>query len=304
MNRLNRILVATDFSKASENALDHAALIALKNDAVLHLLHVRVPFPNSSIDAMAREFPDPERLQEVVERFAHNQMEDVSLRFNVPVTKKIVNAFDAAQAIADYAEDEEIDLVVVGTHGRGAVGHFFLGSVAERTIRYSPVSVLAVGSGESHELGESSYRKVLVPIDFSEASKRALKHGAAIAKQHAARLLTLHVVERVPHPGFYFSDQESILGSSEQFHKRLRGALTALIEEQTLEVPADSMVGEGRAYKKICEVAREQAVDLIVMGAHGLGKIERLLLGSVTERVIRSAPCPVLVDKSLEAVNV
>lgn len=304
MNRLNRVLVATDFSKASENALDHAALIALKNDAALHVLHVRVPFPNSSIDAMARDFPDPERLQAVLERFAHDQMEEVALRFNVPVTKHVMSAFDPAQAIADYAQEQDIDLVVVGTHGRGPVGHFFLGSVAERTIRQCPVSVLAVGGGEAHALEQSSYRKVLVPIDFSVPSTRALAHGAAVARQHGARLLALHVVERVPHPGFYFSDQESILGSSEQFHKRLRSALTALTEESSPELRADILVGEGRAYKKICEVARERGVDLIVMGAHGLGAIERLLLGSVTERVVRQAPCPVLIDKSLEAVNV
>ncbi|MEZ4270039.1 MAG: universal stress protein [Myxococcota bacterium] len=291
------------FFQVFRERLEHAALIAMKNDAELHVLHVRVPFTDGPIASLEKDFPEHERFQEVFDRLARTNMESVKPRVDISLTKKVISAFDTATAVAEYAEKHDIDLVVVGTHGRKALGHLLLGSVAERVFRLSPVSVLAVGHDAAHRLQESAYRKVLVPVDFSDGSRRALQHAAAICTQHHAELIVLHVIDHVPHPAYYMSGHDSIMDAFPDITHRSREMLAEWVKPYA-ELQTDTLVGEGRAHVKIAEVAREHNVNIIVMGAQGLSGIGRLLLGSVTERTLRSAPCPVLADKSKEAANV
>ncbi|MEL6340779.1 MAG: universal stress protein [Myxococcota bacterium] len=299
MEGLKRLLTATDFSKASDNALAHAAFIAKESGAELHMLHVRIPFPNTSIEVLSHEFPGPERFDQALERMSDKNLEALQAPLDVPLVKKLVIEDDVSEAIAKYVQRHDIELVVVGTHARGRIGRFFLGSVAERTARTSPVSVLAVGPGEEHRAKKTGYNAILVPLDFSTESVRAFDRAYALAERRKARVIALHVIEPVIQPEFPMFARVPFPQSPHEAESRIRELLKAFIDERGAR-RVDIVLASGRPYHQIAEVARDQSADLIVMGAHGLGLVERLLLGSVTERTLRSAPCPVLVNKGVE----
>lgn len=293
MNRLNNILVATDFSPASEKAIDYAALLAVENDAHLHVLHARVLFEDLYQED---RFPERERYQEALDRVAGASMEGVSPKFDAPVTKTIVRGISAPSLIVEYAQENNIDLIVVGTRGRTGLAHALLGSVAQMVVRLSPVSVLVVGQHHRHVLQRPPVRDILCPVDFSEPAKSAFATAMALANKHKAKLRALHVVEDIPHPAFYMADKPAVLDVFPRVREHAEAELKNLHGDAE-HVSFEAIVAEGVAHKKIGEIAREHACDLIVMGSAGLKGLDALLLGSVTERVLRDSPCPVLVVK-------
>lgn len=302
MNRLNTILFATDLSEASAHALEHAALIAAKNDAALHVVNVRIPF-SESVFARAAEMPGHRELDEALENQTKTEIEGLKPSLDIPVIKRVLSDYDAAKAITEYAEQNQIDLIIVGTHQRHGLAQLFLGSVAGRIIRQSSMSVLAVGPDERQTGLASHYERILVPIDFSQASERALRNAKRMAEAHDSELIAVHVIENVPYPAYYTAGAHTIMEAFPDLARRTREAFKQLLVKNEAD-NARVIVTEGKAHQKIDDVARENDVDVIVMGWNGLGDVEARLLGSVTERTLRRAPCPVLVDKSDEALNV
>lgn len=156
-------------------------------------------------------------------------------------------------------------------------------------------------------------RKILVPIDYSDDSHQALQCGASLAKQYGAKLLLLHVIPKAVEevfqhdPGWEpfissFSDQE--IGPERQIHppdpfiidleEKARGELSDFAHKSLHEaVPVEVKIGVGRPVEEILRMAREEGGDLIVMGTHGRTGLRHVLLGSVAEKVVRTAPCPV-----------
>jgi nucleotide-binding universal stress UspA family protein len=139
-------------------------------------------------------------------------------------------------------------------------------------------------------------RRILVPTDFSPCSQNALAYGAALAEKFGAELVVLHVVQDLA-----VFIPEAVLGAPpplppvQQFIAAARAALDRAIAGLGLSgVAVRGEVGEGPPAEEVVRLAREQAVDLIVMGTYGHTGLAHLLLGSVAERVVRRAPCPVL----------
>jgi len=152
MIAIKKILVATDFGEASETALNYGRALALQFNAALHVLHV---IPSTAIAAAAEYgFSSlPVELQAEMEVSARRRSEELLTeedRRVLSATAVVVTHSAPPGAIVDYASANYIDLIVVGTHGRGALGHLFLGSVAERVVRTAPCPVLAVRNPE-HE---------------------------------------------------------------------------------------------------------------------------------------------------------
>jgi nucleotide-binding universal stress UspA family protein len=139
-------------------------------------------------------------------------------------------------------------------------------------------------------------KNILVPTDFGAPSARALDYGRHFARQFGARLHLLHTVESVMIPG----GAEVPVAAVEQVEKGLdtvarRQMDAAITPDDRASFPVISVVRTaGSAAKDIAEYARSEAIDLIVMGTHGRGVLHHLLMGSVAERVVRWAPCPVL----------
>ena len=139
-------------------------------------------------------------------------------------------------------------------------------------------------------------RKILCPYDFSDSSAHALRYALAFAEAQAAELVLLHVVE-VP---LYYLSPELALPADTLMRQRevcVRD-LTAIAAEARQEHPrTDSLVEDGMPFPRIIQTARRLGVDLIVMGTHGRTGLAHVLLGSVAEKVVRKAPCPVLTVK-------
>jgi nucleotide-binding universal stress UspA family protein len=138
-------------------------------------------------------------------------------------------------------------------------------------------------------------QKILVPIDFSEATSKLVQTAIAFAEKFEARLLLVYVVEdlssryriSIPHISFDTLEKEMFLGAEAKMAK--------LLDKDPLDqAVCEGRVLQGHAAKQIIGLARTEDIDLIVMGTHGFTSLEKMILGSVTEEVIRSSPCPVL----------
>ncbi len=288
MSNLSRILVPMDFSPACDRALAHGASIAMRTGAELHVLHVQVLHQDlyewSSV-------PNIEAVEKIIADQSRHDLERAVEDIKPTVIHETIRDVKAARAIVHYAESQKIDLIAMGTHARKGAAHMFLGSVAAEVVRYSPVSVLVIGP--EHVIPTDIYRRVLVPVDFSTSADAALQQGAAIARQHGAELIVLHVVEpriQAPYDGAH--------GTPEELRELAVRSLDELLEKANLPTPPkQKLIALGAPDEQVVSCAREQTIDLIVMGTVGRSGLNRLLLGSTTERVLRSAPCAVLAHR-------
>ena len=143
-------------------------------------------------------------------------------------------------------------------------------------------------------------KSILVPIDFSIPSKKALAYAVPLAEQFGAKLTLLHVVESLATPDFVKSFP--LMMENEKVTAACQGQLEHIIKEQAIDprLVEKALVRHGRAFREIAEAARTLKVDLIVISTHGYTGLKHVLLGSATERVVRHAPCPVLVVREQE----
>jgi nucleotide-binding universal stress UspA family protein len=187
------------------------------------------------------------------------------------------------------------DLLVMGTHGRSGFEALFLGSVTEKVLRSTRVPVMTVPPAVER-VESVAYKTILCPIEFSDASTRALEYGLTLAQETGARLILLHVVEQLvdaPQLGevTHFSVPEYRRYFEEDARTRLRSAVP---EEVRVWCTPEERVLAGKAYRVILEIAEREKAEVIVMGVHGKGALNRRLFGSTTHHVIREAHCPVL----------
>lgn len=288
MSKLSRILVPVDFSPASTGALALAAAIAARTGAELHALHVQVF--HRDMYGWGR-IPDIEAVEKIIADQSRQDLEQAVQGIGPPVVHEVMRDVKASPAIVRYAKEHNIDLIVMGTHARTGVSRMFMGSAAAAVLRESPVAVMAIGAG--HEPPADGYRRILVALDFSEAAGAALQQASAIAGQHKAELIALHVVEpRVPTP------YDRMFETTGEVRARAVASLDELLDQANLPTPpGQRLVAVGSPDDEIVVCAREEAVDLIVMGVVGRSGLSRVLLGSTTERVLRNAPCAVLAHR-------
>lgn len=280
MLHLRRILFPTDYSACAEHAFSHAVFLAAQFGAELHVVHAEVPS-----DAVEDEPTEPR---------PHVLSDEYIGTVRLIETEE--QGPGAREVILDYARTHQIDLIVMGTHGRRGLQHFFLGSVAERVVREAPCAVLTVGPTETKP---GAIRRLLAPVDFSGRSYEAVKHARALAEIYDAKVDLLHVVEASFAPDVYglgLAWSDVIPDVIDRTDKALEEIASDLLGDRKgitrVEVGADAAV--------IIEVARQTA-NLIVMSTHGRTGLERFALGSVTERVVQHAACPVFTVRSFGA---
>ena len=146
MITLKNILVATDFSEPSDAALTYGRALARNFEATLHVLHV-VGNVSTAVYGAEAYFAAVPQLQQEIEDVARTRLDELLIDNDeqpLPTRRVLITSHAPALAIVDYAKRERIDLIVTGTHGRGAVAHFLMGSVAERVVRTAPCPVLTV----------------------------------------------------------------------------------------------------------------------------------------------------------------
>ena len=286
MVKYERILLATDFSEQAKKALTEAVRLARKHDAELHVLYVDVVALQGMGTFNDPPIPDYIRGMNQVGMGADQNLD---LNYRKSFTR-IVRDNSEAAGILRYAREHDVDLIVVGTHGRGALPELLLGSVAQAVVRQAAVSVLVVGPAA----GALHTRCVLAPVDFSARSRDAMIQADRLASEGSAKLLVLNVVDfaRVAHP------EEMEIGERE---KRAREDLERFTASAALKVPVETLVTVGPGPEEILRIAAKHDAGLIVMAESGHTGLERLMLGSVCKAVIRSAPCPVLVHRETAA---
>ncbi len=291
---VQNILFPTDFSKSAERALPHALEISRRFGGKVTILHVRTPFGD---DAGSPEFQffDQGKYELYVEKQLEEMPEiiDASERVDTATARNI----SAASGILEFADDHEIDMVVMGTHGRSALAQFFLGSVAEKVVRHASCPVLTVADHRGGYRSRPVYRKILAAFDFSRASKDAVRRGQQFSQAYQADLEVFYVVEQIVLPPLDKFWKASVRSELPEVVSSARKAVTEALGEDALgSFSLNVQVGDadGKAEGEIVERARAKEFDLIIMGTHGLTGLDHALLGSTTERVVRIAPCPVL----------
>jgi nucleotide-binding universal stress UspA family protein len=298
MVEIRRILCPVDLSALSRHALDHALAIAAWYEARVTILHVHstpqsliVPSTGISegLDALPL-VPKPAEIVDEIRRFS-----DLTGSATASRAEVLVVDGNPAKEIVSLAERLPADLLVMGTHGRSGFEALFLGSVTEKVLRSTHVPVLTVPP-PVEQVGSVAYKTILCPIEFSDPSTRALEYALTLAEETGARLILLHVVEHVVDASqlrevSHFTILEYQRHVEEDARARLRSAVP---EEARVWCTPVERVMSGKAHRSILQVAKEENVEVIVMGVHGKGALNRRLFGSTTHHVIREARCPVL----------
>ncbi|MDX1530737.1 MAG: universal stress protein [Rhodothermales bacterium] len=291
-----RILVARDFSACSERALHTALDLAERTGAEVHLLYAEVLHSDPFSERQEQATP-VEELRRRVRQDGGGQ--PVGAEREVEIRTAVVRDIAAAPAIVRYAEEHGVDLIVMGTHGRRGVRRLLLGSVAEEVLAAAPCAVLTVREGDDPGAVEA----VLVPVDFSEPSRRAIRRGQEMAALYGAALHLVHVFEAAPYPSFYGEEVISRREVPPHFAEEAEAQLRRMVEAESDAADGGAADGvtfgvmAGQPFRQIAAYARDHGVGLIVMGTRGLSGLQQVLLGSTAERTIRTAPCPVLVVK-------
>ncbi len=270
MLHLRRILVPTDYSACASHAFAHAAHLARRYGARVHVLHVR--------EDVSEALPDPPVYDGEPEWERSEVIHD-----SVP------------QAILEFAERNDVDLIALGTHGRRRLERLIMGSVAERVVRLASCPVLTVHTKAERTLEQT--RRILVPLDFSEHANLALAYAIELGEAYEADLDLLHIVPDDSLPLVYGAEPAGI-GAAE-LGDRARKALADLgeqVSDSGRAVRIHTFIGHPA--RDIVGFAEAQHDGLIVIATHGLSSLERFFLGSVADKVIRRAPCPVFVVKS------
>jgi nucleotide-binding universal stress UspA family protein len=203
------------------------------------------------------------------------------------------------QKIVDVAKTEPgLGLIVIGTHGRTGLSRVLMGSVAELVVRHAPCPVLTIRPTNE----PTPYTHVLCPVDLSTPAREAMNLAAEMVKPGSAGITLLHVLEL---PVSYAGELPI-----PEFHRDLDARSAALMDRWTADltakvnVPVAQMTRIGRPGAQILALLEhDRTFDLVVMGSHGHTGIERILLGSVAEKVVRHARCPVLVAHSTKSPN-
>lgn len=287
-----RILCPTDFSDGSQQALRVAARIASKTNAELVVAHVWYVPPMAF--AGERAFMPP-----LVQDLADEAQQDLDIAVceasspgAKPVVGKMLSGVPWAQ-IVSLLEQDTYDLCVIGTHGRTGLARILLGSVAEKVVRHAPCSVLAVRSDRERE----QFEHALVPTDFSTSAEYALQLAAEVVSP-AGLITLLYALEL---PGAYGSEVPDL-----DFRRDLDMRATVALEQAAAAVDGKPrLVTAARTgapgAQILAALDEDPSIDLVVMGSHGRTGIKRAVIGSVAEKVVRYARCPVLVARRRES---
>lgn len=285
--QIREILFPSDLTPASDRAFEHAALLAERLGARVTLYHVVLAYPETG----AYRAADPHR--EAAKRAMRDAREHLE--------RRIAGATAVAEILVE--EDESIhralvrvlrahkpDLTVMSTHGREWIARLFLGSVAETALDVARTPLLLVREPDHGVV--LPYRRILVPTDMSAASGRAFPMAAMLARSFGAEVIPLHVGvsprgDRAFGTSGVTYEIESGLPSED--------ALGAFLGPEFAGVKLLPRVLLGSAWDRIIETAKLEHADLIVMSTHGCDSLKDRVIGSHTERVVRHAPCPVLV---------
>ena len=290
MLRIQQVLLPTDRTAWSETVFAHAARYARDHGATLHVLTV-------STGRDAEEWEPVTAPPADADAFTNRLHEAAADAVGFDVVHADHTAPSVSRGILDYAERIDADLIVMATHGRRGVDHALIGSIAEAVVRRSPCPVLTVRPTAEHT--ETSPHRVLVPVDLSVHARRALAYAREIVEGTQAEVHLVHVVQSYPNYGAVDAPPaaESLTDAERQAAEdELRGLVGEVVgDDLPVSLHVEAVLGNPALV--VLDLAERLDIDLMVLGSHGRSGIRRFWLGSVTEKVVQLAPCPVFTVK-------
>jgi nucleotide-binding universal stress UspA family protein len=285
--KLNNILLLTDFSTPSDHALPFAAGLAHRFQSKVLIAHVLPPCPQEPIpiEPMPLDF-------DVLRLDAQKRMD--ALRDSAALKdlqhEQIILEGGIANAIKRVIQKREIDLVVLGTHGRAGIKKLLLGSVAEEIFRTAPCPVFTVGPHvPAYSAERDRVAHVLFATDFSPASTRALPYAVALAQENKAELTLMHVVE----------SSADIAVESSRLYESAISRLRALLPADAVNwCEPEFQVENGMPSDEILRAATQRHTGVVVMGVHQAARLSSRIPWAVAYSVVRRADCPVLTGRA------
>jgi nucleotide-binding universal stress UspA family protein len=281
----DQILFPTDGSDPAAEALAYVMDIAAEHESEIHVLNV-ADTSELSLTRIGGEVRDVQVTEgEKIVAEAASRIEERDL---TAVTE--VQQGDPHESIISYAEEYDVDCIIIPTHGRSGLKRTLIGSVTERVINTAPVPVFSINPEGGRE---PTYpcKRILVPFDGSAGATLALERGIAVGSATGATLHLIHAVETAS-LGF---DTRSLLKEDELTDRgetliedAVETAREAGIEDIETEVV------HGRPTTEILSYIEANVIDLAVMGTHGETNFSRYMFGGVSAKIVRSSPVPVL----------
>ena len=304
MLTIRRILLPTDYSACAEGAFTHAAYLADRYGAELHVLHVTEPEGNGLDTCFDDLRITPEDIAADL-KLPLPERDDRPADEPVSLIEHEETGPDPAPVILRYAEEHDIDLIVMGTHGRRGLRRMMVGSVTEEVMRLSPCPVFTVRRPDRMDRTVRPWTidRVLAAVDLSERSIFAARHAARLAATYEAKLTLALVIDAVMMPTSVVPYEEVPAIDFESLQRQAEKDLADLADQLQEQVPAlrghvEIRVEVGHPVRDLVEMIETTGVDLLVLGSHGRTGVERFLMGSVAEQLVRLAPCPVFTLKS------
>ncbi len=293
-----KILVPLDGSPFAEAAIPVALTIARDSYGKVELVTAQTLVPSfdaARLEAAGREWS---------ERYLDDIAERIRTANKALVSTAVVVGHHVAPALLERAAEIEADLIVTTSHGRGPFSRFWLGSVTDQLVRHSPVPLLVLRPGaEQVDLAaDHSFRRILLPVDGSEPAEAVIAHAHALGKLGGSDLALLRVVETPPeYVSPYLPDEVRANEAFEKLTEEWRCAaeeyvtvLGTRLEAEGIATTSEVLVAK-HAAEAIIDYAEDGAYDLIAMTTHGRSGLSRVVLGSVTDKVLRGAEVPLLI---------
>jgi nucleotide-binding universal stress UspA family protein len=283
MGKYKKILVAYDGSASGTNTLLQSFRLATEEKSWITVATV-VPSYDGDIDLIAVG-----DIHEAMRRPG----EEILSRANAlakkegALIKTILEEGETYDRLVDLAEAENCGVVIMGRRGTSTADKSHIGSVTARVIGLSQRDVLVVPEGTI-----IGWKKILVATDGSRYSGLATDKAIDFAKSYGGSLTAVSVVDV---PSEFYAEAP---GAVDKLIASAKGFVAAVSKKaEAFDIAASTFVGEGEAFEIITRLVQKEKIDVIIMGSHGRTGLKRLLMGSVTEKVIGHAPCPVLVVK-------
>ncbi len=297
MKTMNKLLVATDFSAPARHAVMRSAALAQQLKAALHITHIIEPSFTEHLKALLKL--DQEQTQQHAETNAKLQLNALMVAVNeqseIQPTVSLQSGSllpTLAEQVAQYAAD----LVLVSSKGEDFIRHWTLGSTAERLIRLLKCPMLVVK--QSTQVG---YRRVMIAVDFSDWSLSSIQLAQQIAPD--AHYVLAHVFD-VPEEGklrMAGVSEFDIINYRNELMQERQVDLKRLAQQAGLsDTQWSPLVMKGNASSRLLEAEEEQDIDLIVLGKHGKGWFEEMLLGSTTKHLLTDSRTDLLIAQRTE----
>lgn len=296
MQVVNKILCPVDFSEYSRLALRYAVALAKDNDAKLLIYH-SVPDLTPAMSYLEGNYLMT--VHDAMTTNANTRLDEYVSKSIPPDVSviKMVGEGNPAESIVELCKQQEIDLVIMGTHGLTGYERFLMGSVTNRVLHKCSVPVLVVSKTSRHFLHEEEtdaiqIRRILCPVDFDMNNTWIAGVAMSFAKKYGSQIIFLHSI---------FKAEEGEWESLEKSALKKMESISLPAREENCDIRLEVRAGEPG--EVILRTANSEGIDLIVMGHHTRKPLEEVFLGSIAKRVVTNSNCPVLVARTLVDVQ-